>query len=95
MGSIKNISRIVLYPRQDSPAVGNSTIASNFPKTYSIEVSDDNKTYTPFYSIKNADAPSYESSNNVPYIGRTFNTAKNKTIASARLYASACSLFNI
>lgn len=95
LGSIKNISRIVLYPRQDSPAVGNSTIASNFPKTYSIEVSDDNKTYAPFYSIKNADAPSYESSNNVPYIGRTFNTAENKTIASARLYASALGVFTM
>ena len=45
LGKVMDINRIVLYPRQDDKAVS-GTEAANFPSSYTIQTSDDNKTYS-------------------------------------------------
>ncbi len=95
LGKDEDITRILLYPRQDAPAVGNSEIAANFPRNYTIETSTDGNNFAVQYSAKNADAPIYVNDNNVPYIGYNFSPDKNKSISSARLYASALGIYNI
>lgn len=95
LGSNQDISRIVLYPRQDAPAVGNSDKAANFPSSYTIETKTSDTPYTLIYQTSNAEAPIYDNANNIPYLGRNFEVAQDKTIASARLYASALGLFTM
>lgn len=90
-----HISRIVLYPRQTSPAVGDATQAANFPSTYSIQTSSDQSSWATQYSVTDAPAPRYETSLNIPYIGRNFTMNSEKTVESARLYASALGIFTM
>lgn len=94
LGHLENVARIVLYPRQDAPAVNNSNIAANFPKTYTVETATGDD-YAVMFSAKNADAPEYVNDTNIPYIGCNFQSAIGKTVKSARLYASALGVFSI
>lgn len=95
LGSIQEVSRVVLYPRQDAPAVGEPTKAANFPSSYTIELGITTDDYSLQYQATNAEAPTYENNTNVPYLGRNFNIAEDKTVASARLYASALGVFTM
>lgn len=95
LGSVQDVARIVLYPRQDAPAVNDSEKAANFPSSYTIETKTDDTSYSTIYEIKDAEAPSYESANNIPYFGRNFEIAEGKQISSARLYASALGVFTM
>lgn len=95
LGSIQEVSRIVLYPRQDAPAVGDATKAANFPKTYKIETGTTTSDYAVVYQVTNADTPSYENDTNVPLIGHNFVIEEGKMVACARLYASALGVFTV
>lgn len=95
LGEKMDVERIVLYPRQDDKAAS-GTEAANFPSSYTIETSDDNKSYVAQYAVKDAAAPSFvNSSLNVPYIGRNFTVAEGKTVKRARIYASALGIFTM
>lgn len=95
LGSVQEVTRVVLYPRQDAPAVGDATVAANFPSSYTVEMGTTTSNYSLQYQQENADAPSYENSTNVPYLGCNFSIAEGKTVASARLYASALGVFTM
>ena len=95
LGSVQDVTRIVLYPRQDAPAVGDASSAANFPSSYSVEMGTTTGNYSLQYQAVNAEAPSYENSNNVPYLGRNFSVTEGKTVARARLYASALGVFTM
>lgn len=95
LGSVREISRIVLYPRQDDPALGDASKVANFPSSYTIETGVTPSEYTLFYQVENAEAPSYQNNNNVPYFGRNFDVASGKSVVSARLYASALGVFTM
>ena len=95
LGSVQEVTRVVLYPRQDAPAVGDATIAANFPSSYTVEMGTATNNYSLQYQAENAEAPSYENSTNVPYIGRNFSVPEGKSVAKARLYASALGVFTI
>lgn len=95
LGSMQDVGRIVLYPRQDAPAVGDAAKAANFPSTYTVEMGETTGAYAVQYEVSGAPAPDYDASsaNNVPYMGRTF--AVEKAVTSARLYASALGVFTM
>lgn len=95
LGASVDVARIVLYPRQDAPAVNDAECAANFPSSYSVSVGADGKTYDVMYEAKNAPAPAYESEEQVPYIGCNFYVGNEKTVKSARLYASALGVFTM
>lgn len=96
LGRVCEIARIVLYPRQDSPAVGGNVSAANFPSTYSVSVcKDDSVSFVECYAVEDAPAPPYENLNNVPYYGRNFVVPNSKEILSARIYASALGVFTM
>lgn len=95
LGRVEDVARIVLYPRQDTPAVGNSDIAANFPTTYTVETSADGSAYAVQHSATDAPAPAYINNTNVPYLGYNFQPATGNEIASARLYASALGVFTV
>ena len=93
--SSQEITRIVLYPRQDAPAINQPNKAANFPSSYTVETKDTDTPYTVQYQIEDAEAPSYDNTNNIPYMGRNFEIPQDKTVASARLYASALGVFTM
>ena len=95
LGDIQDISRIVLYPRQDAPAVGNATMAANFPSSYTIETATAQNNYTTQYQAEDEAAPSYESGNNIPYLGHHFQVPEGKAVSRARLYVSALGVFTM
>lgn len=95
LGSVQDVARIVLYPRQDAPAVGDGSKAANFPSSYTLELGETNKDYTVQYKAVKEPAPSYENDTNVPYLGRNFVVPDGKSVASARLYASALGVFTM
>ena len=96
LGTVHEVSRIVLYPRQDAPAVGASDKAANFPSSYTIETrATASASYDVMYRAVDAEAPMYDCNNNVPYMGRNFDLAPDKEVASARLYASAIGVFTM
>lgn len=95
LGEVQEVSRILLYPRQDAPAVGDAEKAANFPSSYTVETAVTASDYTVQYQIADAPAPSYENNNNIPYLGRNFVVSEDKTVASARLYASALGIFTM
>lgn len=95
LGADCEVSRVVIYPRQDAPAVGDSKKAANFPSSYTVSTKADGGNYEVVYEVKDAPAPSYEVNNNVPYFGRNFEVAENKEIVSARIYASALGVFTM
>lgn len=93
LGETMNIDRIVLYPRQDDKAAS-GTEAANFPSSYTVQTSDDNKTYTTAYTVTNGAAPSFvNNSLIVPYIGRNFTVGNGKKVKRARVYATALGVF--
>lgn len=89
LGSVKTVDRIVIYPRQDDHAVGNSNAAANFPASFTIQTSSDNKSYDVVYS-KVA-----EKASTVPYFGKSFIIDNGKTVKRARIYASALGIFTM
>lgn len=93
LGKAMDIDRIVLYPRQDDKAAS-GTEAANFPSSYTIQTSDDNKTYNIAHTVSNGAAPSFVNmSQIIPYIGKNFRVAEGKTVKRARIYASALGVF--
>lgn len=95
LGAEHDVARIVLYPRQDAPAVGDDSRAANFPSNYKIEAGTSKEAYSLVYQAENAEVPSYENDNHVKYLGRNFTVESGKTVASARLYASALGVFTM
>ncbi|MBQ5380759.1 MAG: alpha-L-rhamnosidase N-terminal domain-containing protein, partial [Paraprevotella sp.] len=95
LGSTQEIARIVLYPRQDAPAINQANKAANFPSSYTIETKDTDTPYVMQYQIEDAEAPIYDNTNNIPYMGRNFEIPQDKTVESARLYASALGVFTM
>ena len=93
LGQAEEIARLVLYPRQDAPAMNDDKKAANFPSSYSIETGLTSADYAIMYQVEKADAPSYKDDTNVPYFGCNFNVSEEKTVAYARLYASALGVF--
>lgn len=95
LGEKMDVERIVLYPRQDDKAES-GTEAANFPSSYTIETSDDNKSYVAQYAVKDAAAPSFvDASQVVPYIGRNFTVPTGKKVKRARVYATALGVFSM
>ncbi len=93
LGEAMDIDRIVLYPRQDDKAAS-GTEAANFPSSYTIQTSEDNKDYAVQYTAKDAAAPSFvNTSQVVPYLGKNFSVAEGKQVKCARIYASALGVF--
>lgn len=95
LGTAQNIARVVLYPRQDAPAVGDATKAANFPSSYKLYMGTTTTNYALQYEVTNATAPDYMGDTNVPYFGRNFEIEAGKTVSSARLYASALGVFTM
>ncbi len=97
LGSSQSIDRIVLYPRQDVAAKTNKQLAANFPSSYTLQTSDDNKTYTTQYKVTNGEMPTFTAgaTGNVPYFGRSFTLPDHKQVKRARIYASALGVFNM
>ena len=95
LGSAVDISRVVLYPRQDAPAINDAEHAANFPSSYSVAMGVDGKAYDVQYEVRNAPAPVYEGDELVPYIGCNFQVDNGKTVKRARLYASALGVFTM
>ncbi len=95
LGEEQDITRIVLFPRQDTHAVGDAEKVANFPSSYTIETGITGKDYVVLYEAKNAEAPSYENNTNVPYLGCNFTVEEDKEVMSARLYASALGVFTM
>lgn len=90
LGSIMDIDKIVLYPRQDDHAVGKAdNIAANFPGAYYITtgLSDGNEQIV-FHDESNRDIK-------VPYFGKSFDIASGKSVKRARIYASALGVFTM
>ena len=92
---LEDVARIVIYPRQDAPAVGDDTKAANFPSSYVLSMGTSKTNYSVQYEIANADAPSYTNDTNVQYLGRTFEIPAEKSVAQARIYASALGVFTM
>lgn len=95
LGKVMDIDRIVLYPRQDDKA-SNGTQAANFPSSYTLQASLDNKNYTVLHTVTDGIAPSFiNNSLVVPYLGKNFSVAAGKQIKRARIYASALGVFTM
>ena len=93
LGKVMQVDRVVLYPRQDDKSTS-GTEAANFPSSYSIQTSDDNKAYSVAYQVTNGEAPSFVNTTQVvPYLGRNFSVPVDKKIKRARIYASALGVF--
>ena len=96
LGSVKQIDRIVLYPRQDTKGRGTTDAAANFPSSYSLQVSTDNSIFKTIHEVTDASAPLFVSPTDaVPCYGRSFSTDEGKTIRRARLYATALGIFTM
>lgn len=95
LGKAMDIDRIVLYPRQDDKAAS-GTEAANFPSSYTLQASADNKTYATLHTVTNGAAPSFVNTSLViPYLGRNFSIAAGKQGKRARIYASALGVFTM
>lgn len=93
LGSIQNVDRLVLYPRQDDHADGHANLVANFPSAFTVQTSADNNTYTTAYTYS-GETPVYTSNTNrVPYYGRKFSVSKK--VKRARIYASALGVFTM
>ena len=89
LGTAKEVTKIMLYPRQNDHAVGMAdNIAANFPAAFTVQTSTDGRTYAAAYTKA---AERYH----VPYFGKQFAVADGKTIARARIYASALGVFTM
>lgn len=95
LGKVMDIERIVLYPRQDDKAAS-GTDAANFPSSYTIQTSEDNKEYAVMTQVTNGAAPSFINTTQVvPYLGKNFSIATGKKVKRARIYASALGVFTM
>lgn len=94
LGIERTIDRIVMYPRQDQYSKEGSKKAANFPASFTVQSSTDNKDFTVRYTATNQDAPAYTSeSASVPYYGRSFSVGEE--ISRARIYATALGVFTM
>lgn len=95
LGEAMKVDKIVLYPRQDDKAKS-GTEAANFPSSYTIQTATEADNYTTNYTVTDGAAPSFvDNSIRIPYFGRNFNVAKDKTISRARLYATGLGVFTM
>ncbi len=95
LGAVTDVTRIILYPRQDAAAVGNTEQAANFPSTYTLSAATSDGDYSPIYETKDAQPPTYTNDTNIPYLGRTFTIDSTQKVVAARLYASAIGVFTM
>lgn len=94
LGSERNVDALVLYPRQDDHANGNSALAANFPEDFTVQGSTDGNQYDTYRSYTGMRPSWADNSLNVPYLGRTFSMP-GKTVSRARLYASGLGVFTM
>lgn len=94
LGTIQDVDRLVLYPRQDDHAQGNDSKAANYPADYTLQGSTDGTSYT-IWQTYTGQQPSWADNRlNVPYLGRTF-ALSSKTVTRARLYATGLGVFTM
>ena len=94
LGTERTIDRMVMYPRQDQYSKDGANKAANFPASFTIQSSTDNKNFTVQFTASDLAAPTYVSeSSAVPYYGRSFSIGK--TVARARIYATALGVFTM
>ena len=92
----KTVNRVVMYPRQDVRGKGSTTSAANFPSSYSIQTSLDNKSFDTVYEVSDAPAPEFKKPTDaVPHYGTTFTADDGKSIVRARLYATALGVYTM
>lgn len=94
LGTEQAVDALVLYPRQDDHANGNSSKAANFPNTFTVQGSTDGKQYSTYRTYTGMQPAWANNYMNVPYIGRTFSMP-DKTVSRARLYASGLGVFTM
>lgn len=83
-----------VYGKDGKAASG--TEAANFPGSYTIQTSDDNKSYVVAHQVTNGAAPSFVNASLViPYLGRNFSIASDRKVKRARIYASALGVFTM
>lgn len=88
LGSVQNIDRVLLYPRQDDHATGKGDdIAANFPGAFTLQTSVDGGSYDIAYQ----QASTREST--VPYFGK--NITVDKPVKRARMYTTALGVFTM
>ena len=96
LGSTQHINRVVLYPRQDIKGRGTTDAAANFPSSYTLQTSIDNRNYQVVYEVKDGEAPLFTTpTDGAPFYGRSFVVDEGKTIRRASLYASALGVFTM
>jgi alpha-L-rhamnosidase len=96
LGSIKTIDKVILYPRQDVASSASSSLAANFPSTFTIQASSDNVTYTTQYQATNLSAPVFQVNlKRLPLFGYNFAVPNGKTIRRGRIYATALGVFKM
>ena len=94
LGAEYTIDRMVMYPRQDLHSKDGSDKAANFPASFTVQSSMDNKDYTMRYTVADLAAPRYRSEQAaVPSYGRNFIVGKEVT--RARIYATALGVFTM
>lgn len=92
-GKSVKADRIVLYPRQDDHANGHADLVASFPEAFTLQTSNDNRSYSTIYTW-NGSTPSYiNNTNRVPYFGKKFTV--NKPIKRARIYATGLGVFTM
>ncbi len=83
-----------MYPRQDQCSSESSSHAANFPRSFTIQTSDDKKNHTIYYTADDIAAPSYHHADtSVSCFGKEFDV--EKTVRRARIYATALGVFNM
>lgn len=93
----QDVERIILYPRQDASAKTDSKRAANFPASYTIQTSNDGNAYAVQHRVTNGEMPEFAAAaaGTIPYFGRSFTLPAGKTVARARIYASALGVFTL
>jgi len=93
LGTRQQVSRLLLYPRQDDAAKGHSDLAANFPADFTLQQSADGKRYTTLRRFSNQRPSFAYNINNVPYYGRNFTL--RGPVRRARIYASGLGVFTM
>lgn len=94
LGDTYSINGVVLYPRNDTQSV-NPHLVPSFPRSYKIECSSDNVNFASAYSVENVEVPSFEDSKGLPVFYKIFTVNSEKSVESARAYASGLGLFEM
>lgn len=93
LGAEKKVAGMVLYPRQDDRANGQSDKVANFPSDFKVQYSLNGSTYTTEKTYT-GQLPSFnDNSNNVPYFAKAF--ALDRQVVRARIYASGLGVFTL